>query len=180
MKKIIQSACCADKFRIDCVIPRYKKEWHKVVCFRPVYLPDGTNGCRIYYDDNTLEDIHHTLDWVMDDWSHHQLTSVAILQQQSKAWLGNHSRRRVPLVYNHNICLIPVKFRIAHKRGEAVSGYVFLKKVQDIYQRNSQTYIVFNNCTHILPILEQPRTLRDNMQLGWQLLQFFEQEQHHP
>lgn len=180
MKKIIQSACCADKFRIDCVIPRYKKEWHKVVCFRPVYLPDGTNGYRIYYDDNTLEDIHHTLEWVMNDWSRYHLTNVTTLQQQSKEWLRKATSRRLPLVYNHNLCLIPVKFRVTSRRSDEVSGYVPLHKIQDISHRYGQTYLTFHNCTHSLPILENPRTLQDNMQLGWQLLQFFEQEHHHP
>jgi len=167
--------------RVDIPLPRYKKEWYKVVCFCPVYLPDGTNGCRVYYDHDVCEDIPRSLDWVINDWNSYHITTTSVLQQQSSHWLGNTARRRLPLVYNHNLCLVPVKFRAVRRAGDAVSGYAVLHKIQNIYTwKDEHTYLSFYSCGKSVMILETRQTLEENVQLGWQLLQFFEQEHHHP
>lgn len=167
--------------RLDIPLPRYKREWNKVVCFQPVYLADGRNGCRIYYDNDVFEDISRSLVWVMNDWNSYHTTTADTLNQQSKLWLGNSPRRRLPLVYNCNLCLVPVKFRATRRRNDEVSGYVVLHKVQNIYTwKDEHTYLSFHSCGQSLMILEKRQTLEENMHLGWQLLKFFKQEHHHP
>lgn len=165
--------------RQDIPQPRYKREWYKVVCFQPVYLPDGRNGCRVYYDNDVFEDIPYRLQWVINDWNSYHTTTTAVLRQQSKLWLGNDPRRRLPLVYNRNLCLIPVKLRARRKDGDEVSGYAVLQKIQSTYTwKDEQQYLSFHSCRKDLMILEKRQTLEENMQLGWKLLQFFKQEHH--
>lgn len=157
-------------------LPRYQREWHKILCFLPVYLPGDQNGCRIYYEDGSMEEISRSLAWVLDDWARLHRTSVSALQQQSARWLGQKRGRRLPLVVDYDLCLIPIKYRAAKKRNDAVSGYVMLHKIQHVYvQTDGKTLLSFFNSPLTIHVLEQYNTLRDNLHTGWQLMRYFEQ-----
>lgn len=158
-------------------LPRYKFAWDKVLCFQPIYLPDGLNGCRIYYAGDITEDIPHTIDWVLADWCSYHLTSIPILHQQSLTWLGSSTRRRLPLVMKRELCLIPVKFRTARKRNDSVSGYAVLHKIKYAYQQaDGKTCLTFHDNAQTISVLEKHSTLIENMCLGQRLIQYFDRE----
>lgn len=107
----------------------YELFWDQVHFFEPAYLADGCNGCRIYYDNGLIEEVHARLEWVLNDWASFRATSKELLQKQAAGWTREKRQRRVPLVVNKDICLIPVKCRKLQNRYETASGYAVLQKI---------------------------------------------------
>ena len=117
-------------------LPRYRQQWRNICAILPVYLPDGTNGCRIVYDDGTDEHIGARLSWVLDDLLGHRCSSRAVLQKQSQRMSDSagmaHHQRRLPLLLGDVLCLVPVKARRPYSRSHAADGYVVLSQVKGV------------------------------------------------
>lgn len=152
-------------------LPRYKIDWRDICAIIPIYLPDGTNGCQIFYADGSMEQITARLSWVLDDLLNYRRSSKAILLQQSR-WmmqqLGYRQQRRLPLILEDGFCLVPVKARQTVNHNHAVDGYIVLSKVKRTYQYNNDTNVILKN-HHNMIIMDSLRTVRQNLQLAAEL-----------
>jgi len=118
-------------------IAPYKAYWQHVSAILPAYLMDESNGTLILYDDGSIEQVNHTIKYVLDDWLSYHQSSTDTLRKQSMQWLGSKNQRRVPMILGHNLCLLPVQVRKGRSRNHAMTGYVILNKVKNIYTRHS-------------------------------------------
>ena len=113
--------------------PRYHYQWDQVCAILPAYLPGGVNGCHVYFIDGTCDVYAHRMEWVLDHFLRHLLTSRKLVQEQSIQWMGGTDRRRVPLAVNDDLCLIPVNCRSTQRRNDGTTGYVVLRYIDTVY-----------------------------------------------
>jgi len=163
-------------------VPRYRTEWRDVWALLPVYLPDGTNGTRIYYVNGTIEQSRARLSWVLEDLLARLHSSKEILQQQSHRLLkqiGQSKRRRLPLFLTPDFGLMPVKARQPLSHSHAADGYVVYTMIAAIKERpdGAGSLILFKNGQQLL-VLDSPRTLRENMQMMEQLAEAMRKNVH--
>ncbi len=118
-------------------LPRYKRVWKNICAMLPVYLQDGTNGTVVYYIDGSTEQIGHRLEWVLNDLLKYLCTGKDILQQKANDYMESKNGRRIPLVVNQEMCLVPVKGRKAFTKNDGASGYVVLEYVESIQRTYS-------------------------------------------
>ena len=158
--------------------PAHRIDWKKICMVEPIYLPTGKNGCRIHYDDGSWEDLGCRLSRLLEFWADAMMTTVPQMQKLSRAWLGSADRRRVPLVLNHQVCLIPVRCRQRQRHNDTASGYLVLHKIKQIaLQPESGSYLLFYANPRPIPVLENRRYIQKNIAMGWALLDHYRQEQ---
>lgn len=153
-------------------LTRYKLHWEQIYFFEPVYLHNGCNGCRIYYDNGAVEEISARLEWVLDDWTSYFATSKALLQKQAADWVGGN-RKRLPMVVKKNFCLVPVKCRKPRGGNDNVSGYVVLQKIRMVESLpdGSRSQITFFSNNQVVEVRERRRSIEQNRKLGWRLVE---------
>lgn len=141
--------------------------WNNICMLEPVYLPDGTNGCRVHYDNGTFEDISCRLNLVLDTWAKEELTSVELAKELSRAWLASRVKLRLPLPFHPDLCLAPVKCRRRQRHNDCASGYVVLHKVRTVnIKAGGGSYIYFNGRPRPVPVLESRRSILENLAYG--------------
>lgn len=203
LDRAVPLAAPAGRSAIRWQLPRYKQQWQHICALLPVYLPDGTNGCRIVYDDGSTEQVAARLSWVMDDLLGYRRSSRAILQQQSRQILEQTEpqgrRIRLPLVLSGDFCLVPVRIRRPFSRRHAADGYVVLSQVQglsdaawhasaagteqqDTIKSSMKEQYTINHGTELvltgdscITVLDRRRTVRENLNLAAALAQAVEQ-----
>ena len=121
--------------------PRYQTDWRQVCAIVPTYLPDGQNGCVVYYIDGSSDVCAHRVEWVLDNILDYLHTSKHILHSQSVAWMGGTTRRRVPLIAHPDFCLVPVNCRSSVRRNDSCTGYVVLRHISKV-----QSYATWRAC----------------------------------
>lgn len=156
--------------------PRYRKECNQVCALLPIYLPGDINGAWIYYTDGGMEQSTAQFSWVLNDLLAYQRSSKSFLLQQS-CWmlsqLGQPQRRRLPLLLAPEFGLMPVKARQPWSRNHAADGYVVYARIETIWQNPDGTgsVILLKNGQELL-VLDSLRTLRENLQMMKQLVEF--------
>lgn len=153
----------------------YKAFWHMVIFFEPAYLANGHNGCRIYYENGLVEESSARLEWVLDDWASCRATNKAMLQKQAAAFIGGGDRRRIPLIIDDELCLIPVKCRKPRERHEIVSGYAVLHKISVVgLTQENKTVLIFGDNSQSITVLERQRNVKKKMTLARQMLALYQ------
>ena len=152
-------------------LTRYKLYWLQIYFFEPVYLENGCNGCRVYYDNGAVEEIQARLEWVLDDWASYFATSRALLQKQAAEWAGG-TRRRLPMILQHDFCLIPVKCRKPRTESDNASGYVVLQKIRQVEGLPDESWSKIKFCSnhYAVEVRERRRSIDENHALGWMMV----------
>ena len=142
-------------------------EWDKICMLEPVYLPDDINGCRVYYDNGTTDDLCCRVNMVLDAWAEHELTSVDLARKLSSTWLGSEVKNRFPLPFRPDLCLMPVKCRRRQRHNDCASGYLVLNKVRHVaVKTGGGSYIRFAGNPYPVPVLESRRSILENLTHG--------------
>lgn len=142
----------------------FELDWDKVCMLEPVYLPDGTNGCRVYYDDGTHDDMYCRQQLVVNAWAEQKHTSVDVAKRLYRMLSGNPSKHRPTLPFQPELCLVAVKCRRRTRHNDCASGYVVLNKVRRvIVKTGGGSYIQFAGNPYPVPVLESRRSVLRNL-----------------
>lgn len=156
----------------DQAIPRYQEHWAKLYYIEPVYLENGRNGCRIYYDDGFVENIPARLQYVLQKLASQIHISLKALQQQSLQLLESKRKHYVPLVVNEYFILLPVICRQQQRKSDSTYGYVVQQKIAGMtVHPEGGTKLTFLTNPYEIQVQSKVRTLRRYVALGITLQQ---------
>jgi len=118
-------------------------KWRWVAAVVPYYYAGGRTACRVHYVDGKTESVLASSERLLERWLGYYGTTSKVMQERAEKLLAGEQQRRLPLVVNRDVCLVPLKCRELEGRNTGTLGYFNLNTIYYVIDLEEYGSMVF-------------------------------------